>query len=201
MYKNLPLRHKTTTMALDKFFGLDRIGSLLDLNLPAFDNMDAYLNFIIPKVKSWGEDLREEKYYLSKRWKEIRDTDDFVENVLHFFNDGGEYLISVDGNISTGAWRYLETPNCLILEYGKVTEMFDLAFMNDDFFILQKHGDQIAKGHKQHFVMVLEKSVGGNSWRDSMDLLFNIYRGNVQFSVMLLAVIVVIGAVLAFSLF
>jgi hypothetical protein len=56
--------------------------------------LDQHLDFILPKVIPYGEDLREEKFWLGKRWKEVRDDEGFHEAILHIFNAGGEYLLS-----------------------------------------------------------------------------------------------------------
>ncbi len=61
--------------------------------------MDQHLDFILPKIIPYGEDLREEQYWIGKRWKEVRDDEGFHEAILHIFNNGGEYLLSLDGNL------------------------------------------------------------------------------------------------------
>ncbi|MEL6864625.1 MAG: hypothetical protein AAFP19_09405 [Bacteroidota bacterium] len=167
--------------------------------------MDKYLDFIIPKVRPWGEDLYETANYVDTRWLEIRDDDDFHESVLHIFRAEEEYLHSIDGNISRGQWRILSRSNTLILEQlidGNVakSELFDLAFMNRDFFILKKHGDQIRKGQKKYFVMGRESLVRGLEWRDTMELLFNRYRNNSQFIVLVVIVVILLALMIVFSI-
>lgn len=187
-------------MALDKYIPLDKLTSLMEIEAPSFSTLDEALDKILPQVRSNSEDLREEKFYLGKRWKEFRDTDDFVESVLHFYNGGGEYLVSIDGNIAKGSWRYLSEANCLLLEMGKSHELYDLAFMNDDFFILKKHGDQLRKGQKKYFVMANEGSMGGLDWRNLMESLFNIYRANAKNTMMTIFFLVLAGLLVALSL-
>lgn len=192
-------------MAIDNKF-IDAMTRSFSLELPVMDTMDEYLDLIIPLVRPWGEDLYEQEYYLDTRWLEVRDDDSFHESVLHIFQDEGEYLHSIDGNISRGVWRILEKSNTLILDQtagGKAvrSELFDLAFMNSDFFILRKHGDQQRKGFKKYFVMVRE-SVGRNlEWRDMIELLFNQYRSNKQWITLVVVIVIIVAIVIFFSVF
>lgn len=145
-------------------------------------DMDAYLDFILPKVLPHGEDLREERFWLGKRWKEIRQEEGFHEAILHIFNPGGEYMLSIDGNLMKGSWRKLGEYNSLVVEMGGRGELFDVRFMNEDFIVLTKHGDQARKGQRRYFVLVHEPATrygGGDlDWRNIMEKLFNVWREN-----------------------
>ncbi|MEO6038282.1 MAG: hypothetical protein ABIQ93_07715 [Saprospiraceae bacterium] len=149
---------------------------------PGLGTMDGYLDFIIPQVKPYGEDLREGEYWLSKRWKEIRDEETFHEAVLHIFNPGGEYLLAVDGNVLKGSWRQVGEINSLLLEIGGRTELFDLRFLNAEFLILTKHGDQGRKNQRCYFCLVQEHvargAMGEADWRNIMEKLYNVWREN-----------------------
>lgn len=168
---------------------LDDISRAFNADLPAdLSSMDSHLEFILPKIVQNGEDLREGNFWLGKRWKEIRDDDTFHEAILHIFMEGGEYLFSVDGNIIKGTWRQIGE-NTLIIEIAGKSELFDLAFLNDDFLILKKHGDQKRKGRPGHFVLCNEGTLNTLrrnlpegapeiDWRNVMELLFNVYRSD-----------------------
>ena len=192
------------TMAIENPF-LDKVSRSFSVELPKLDTMDAYLDHIIPLIKDWGEDLREEEFYLDTRWLEIRDTDDFHESVLHIFRDEEEYLLSTDGNISKGVWRRLPKSNTLIIEQVEderivKSELFDLAFMNKDFFILKKHGDQKRINKNKYHVMGRERHVKGLEWRDVMEPMFNLYRSNSQFIVIVGVALFVVAVIIVFSL-
>ena len=184
----------------------ENISRTFELPLPDAATMDQQLDQIIPKVRPWGEDLYEQQYYLDTRWLEIRDDDEFHESVLHIFRDEGEYLISIDGNITPGIWKILSKSNTFIIEkvVGEAvitSELYDLAFLNKDFFILRKHGDQKRKGGKKYFVLAREKAVRGLEWRDVMELLYNQYRNNSTYIVALIALVVLVLGTLAYSFF
>ena len=191
-------------MAIENKF-LDSLTKPFNLELPEGDSMDQYLDYIIPAVRPWSEDLREEEFYLDTRWLEIRDNDDSLESVLYIFRAEEDLLISIDGNISKRTWRRLDKSNTLIMEQtvdGTVVkgELFDLAFLNKDFFILLKHGDQKRKGKNKYFVFGREAIVKKLEWREVMELLFNRYRTNSQFMTMTAVIVLVIVAVILFSI-
>ncbi len=173
---------------------------------PDLGSMDQHLDFVIPRVRPYSEDLREERFWLSKRWKEVRDDEGFQEAILHIFNPGGEYLLSLDGNILKGSWRRLGESNALILELAGRSELFDLAFLNRDFMVLRKHGDQVRKGQRKYFLLVHEPATRDGrgmeiDWRNLMEKMFNIWRENsIGFgSWLLLFVVIFIILYLSFS--
>lgn len=170
---------------MDFFTQLSRdISKALSPELPKdLGSMDDHLDYILPNVAQYGEDLREGKFWHTKRWKEMRDEEGFHEAILHIFNHGGEYLLSLDGNIMKGTWRQLGGDNTLILELAGRSELFDLQFLNDDFLVLSKHGDQGRKGNRRYFCLINEPLSYGNNgleldWRNNMERMFNIYRQN-----------------------
>ncbi len=143
---------------------------LLNLELPQFETIDEYIDFIIPKIYYLGEDLDEMENYTNKPWLQITDNYDDNDVVLHIFkpkiepNDRGSdtaYLRSVNGNLSQGSWNYLPDTNQLMINHGGRYELYNLAFLNENFFILVKHGNvyestQAHNGQK-YFFMVREK--------------------------------------------
>ncbi len=164
---------------------LQKIDQTFEVNLPHKQSLDEYLDTMLPEVRHLSEDLRELNYYVmegGKPWLEIRDDPGFQETVLHFFNDGGEYLQSVDGNVSRGKWRLLDSTNKIIIEQGgrsndpSKSELYELAFLNSNFLILKKHGDQSRKNKRKYLFLGNEGAIRGLKWLDCVELLFNEYR-------------------------
>ncbi len=145
-------------------------------------SMDAHLDFILPKVIPFGEDLREVQFWHDKRWKEVRDEEGFHEAILHIFSPNGDYLLSLDGNLMKGSWRQLGVENALIVEMGGKSELFDLRFLNKEFMVLTKHGDQARKGLRRFFLLahepVTRSRTGDLDWRNIIEKLFNVWREN-----------------------
>lgn len=180
---------------------LDSLFKSFSAELPELKKMDDYLDLILPEVRPWSEDLYEKEYYIDTRWLEIRDSDSFHEDVLHIFRKDGELLISIDGNISKGRWKILSSSNSIILDVGNKNELYDLSFLNNDFFILSKHGDQRRKNQRVYFVMARENFVHGLEWREIMELLFTRYRSNSQIIVVVTIIAIIVLIIIGFSIF
>lgn len=189
---------------------LQDIDKEFEQNLPEdMQTMEEHLDFMLPGIRHLSEDLSETKFYIGeggKPWMEVRDDPYFQEVVLHFFNTNNEYLKVVNGNVSRGRWRLLDQTNKMIIDQGgggkdaSRSELFELAFLNAQFFILKKHGVQ--KGKQKYFLMGYEGTVRNLDWRDCMELLFNNHREQWgQFNTIIVVAIVVILILLAVSYF
>ena len=154
----------------------DVITRTFELQLPDCDTMDDYLDAILERIRPHSETLAEEDIFTETRWLEVRDEDTYRDAMLHIFRANGEYLLAIDGNILKGGWRTLPGTGNFIIEMGGRNELYDLAFLQEDFFVLRKHGDQQRKGLRKYFMMAREEHIAGLEWRDSVELLFNVYR-------------------------
>jgi len=159
--------------------------------------MDDTLNDILKLVRPLSEDLREEQFYLNRPWLEFRDDESFHDAILHFFNEEGEYLRSVNGDVSEGEWRYLQSSNKLMISLGDESELYDLAFLDPEFFILSKHGDNAKLGRPEYFVMLNERVGRKLEWNDAMAKLFNKYRNNNSWLITLTIIILLLIAIIA----
>ncbi len=172
---------------------LERVVKPFEVKLPQAETMDGYIDtFILPRVRYFSEDLREEHFFLNTPWLEFRDDEKFHQAILHFFHEGGSYLRCVDGNCKGGKWRYLDGQNKMLIDHGKGSELYDLAFLDREFFILDKHGDQTRLGERKYFVMIAERTGKRLEWHDAMEYLYNKYRNNNTFFFTLGAIVVVI---------
>ena len=175
--------------------------------------MYEYLDHIIPLVQPWGEDIDEMEYYSQeggKPWMEIREDDSFHDTILHFFNEGGEYLKSVNGNIMKGKWRILERSSKIIIETGGVSdrdkltasELYELAYLDSSFFILSKHGDHSKNPKRKYLTLGDERFITDLIWKDYVEALFNTYRSRaITFRFLVNAVIIFVIAIILFAVF
>ncbi len=162
--------------------------------IPEQESLDEYLDAIIPNIRQWSEDLVEDSFFLDKPWREIRDDTAFHQDLLHFFNEGGEYLMSLDGDVTNGMWRYLERANKFMIEHGGEAELFELAFLSKDFFILSKQGhNHGALDDRKYFFMIYEPRGGGLEWNDAVQLLLDTARNNnrLYFTIALIAILII----------
>lgn len=184
---------------------LDQVMRSFELEMPnpSDTSMDGYLrSVILPRVRQWSEDLYEEGNYVGKPWLEIRDDVNFHDSILHFFNEGGNYMKVTNGNISGGRWEFVENANKFILQAGKSNAMYELAYLDRNYFILKKLGDQRRLGQKEFWVMGFEPVVKRLEWRDCMEMMYNQFRENNNSYVNLgIIIIVVIAIILLLSVF
>lgn len=174
---------------------IDRVARTLSVELPYAESMDGYLEQILPLVRPLGEDLFEEEFYVNRPWLEMRDDVHFHQAVLHFFNEEGEYLRSVDGDVTGGSWRYMAGANKLMIQHGKTAELYDLAFLDGQFFVLKKHGDQERQGRRKYTFFIFEPLGKRLEWRDAMILLYRKSQSNNSFYMTIAAIVLAIIAI------
>lgn len=185
--------------------------------LPHYESLDKYIDYILPKIAPYSEDLYEEDYYTEKPWREVRDNDNSLDVILHIFKtkdspheiversdaEGPDYIVSIDGNIMQGNWARLakKGDNIITLRTPMNYELFEKSFINEDFFILKKHGDKWQEGNRKYLVMGREGHVKDLEWREVVELLYDIYRYRIQFILTVLFLAVLVFIVLIFSLY
>ena len=177
---------------------------LFRLELPYKETMVEYLDFILPKVRKTSLNLGYLDVYTDgKYWLEISDNDDGHESILHMFgheespdpmSDEQSYKYSIDGNMLNGQWARMGRGSLFIKLDGVEFVMYDLVFLNQDFFILKKHGNH---GGSKYLFLASENKISRQyewydslgrrrekvklEWRDIMEMLFDIHRYDSRF--------------------
>jgi hypothetical protein len=174
--------------------------------LPQRNTIEDYLDYILPKVKRFSEELHEIEFYVEKQWTEVDDDELKTEKMVHIFkpelepgeikvkdeDQGSPYLLSNDGKIEKGNWSYIRSGG-FIIKVSQRYQLYDLAFLSDDFFVLKEKRSKDA-GSKYLF-LVNEKLADKHDWWELMELLFDIYRYNLAYLIMWLGAIGIIVAV------
>ncbi len=161
--------------------------------MPERESLDEYVEAILPKIHKYSENIHE-KGFLDTRWLEVRDADTYHETVLHVFLKDGEYLVIIDGNITKGTWQLML--DGFAIQYGSKNEFYEPSFLNEDFFILRKHGRE---DKSKYLIFGEESEIADMQWRNVMELLFNIYRSSTRFSLYVIVALIFIVAILAFT--
>ena len=116
--------------------------------LPDHDNLDAYIDEIIPQIAPYSEDLYEEEYYTEKLWREVSDKDSNLSVVVHIlkkkdsehdlFNaaSGADYMVSIDGDITKGNWTRPDGTgsNIITLKIANKYELYEKSSSTTIFF-------------------------------------------------------------------
>ena len=168
-------------------------------DLPRFENLDQGIDFLMGYLYRFSEDLWEEEFYINKRWMEVRDDINFQEAILHVFEEGGSYLRILDGDISTGSWEY--TLGGLVIKFAGRHELYELVFLNEKFFILKKHGDHTSKGNRSKYFFVAAESLARRmEWTDLLVVMYEIYKSNTNYMMIVLGFFVVIAVIIFLSI-
>ncbi len=196
---------------------------IFQLDLPYRESMDEYLDYILPKIRSKSKKLTDTEIYTDgKYWIEINDEDDAHESILRIFapeeapeetgGSSGEstYMYSIDGNMMKGAWARMGGGTILIK--GLAFEMYDLVFLNADFFIMKKHGNhngrkylflaketKISRQYEWFDVLGRRRDQMKLEWRDIMEFLFDIHRYDFFFVFSSIVTIIIIIIIALFS--
>ena len=157
------------------------------LRPPERETLDEYMDYLVPKIRYFGEDLVEEHFYVGSRWREFQPDGESV--VLHIFQPsdapGGEYLKVTDGDVSEGEWSYMKG-NKMVLQHPN-QELFELGFLNPYLFIIRKHGTHHNKDRSKYLVLVssglggmLERALGTRevSLETIAELMYHYYMFN-----------------------
>ena len=127
------------------------------------NSLDEYMEYLIPKIRYFGEDLSEEHFYRRQRWLQLQDNSSDV--ILHMFEPvlepakfgGGTYYIIKNGDVKQSTWAYMKG-NKMILGGN---QLYDLGFLNPYVFVLRKHGDNLPLNQNKFIVLVGESSTRG----------------------------------------
>ncbi len=182
---------------------LDTVNRLWSVELPYCNSLQEYLSEIVPYIRPWSEDLREQEFYVSeegsKPWLEITDSAHIPEAVLHYFEGNGEYIRVVEGHVTQGRWRHFGGSNKIVIDHGGQSIMYELQYLDHRFFILKQYG---YNERNPWLFFGYEPLVRGLPWRDCIELLFETYRSRARnVRLMIGFSIVLILLVILFSVF
>ena len=171
--------------------------------LAYFDKLDDYLDHLLPQVRPWGEDLKEREFYVGESWLEVRDDDNFNDIILHVFQENGDYLVSTNGTVKKGKWQLLnENENKMLIEMGVASDLYELAFLDNNYLVLKKHGNQLRLGKKKYFVMGKESEISDLVWREYVEKMFEEYRqGSTTYIVIGIIFLIALGLAIVLSVF
>ena len=110
--------------------------------------------------------------------------------MLHIFNPDGEYLCSTDGDIECGEWRDLGANKLLFGPSNCDAEVFNLAFLDDDFFILKKHGNERKFSHA--YRVFIREPLARMEWNEAIEYLFDKYRNSNGFFITIVVILLLI---------
>lgn len=177
-----------------------KIFGALNQDLPLFNNLDEGVDFLMNYLFRFSEELWDEEFYTEIRWLEIRDDVHFQESILHVFKEDGQYLRILDGDISSGVWE--NELGGIILKINGRHELYERTFLNEEFFILKKHGDHSIKGLASKYFFLTREPLGKRyEWPQLLSILYAVYQSNTHFRIIVFVLVALLFIVLFFTLF
>ena len=168
-------------------------------DLPPFKTLVEGLDYLLPYLGPFSEELNDYEFYLNRRWMEVRDDAYFQEIILHVFKESGEYLHILDGDITQGKWEH--DLDGVILQHGRSHELYQLVFLNEDFFILQKHGEHHSKGTGQRYLFFAREQLARNlEWPALLEVMYDYYKDSSSYKTIVVFVIIVVVLVALLSI-
>jgi len=171
----------------------------INKDIPEFESMDSGIDFLMDYLLELSEDLDSKSFFVNKRWIEVRDNVQFQEKILHVFNEDGIYMRILEGDIVEGTWEL--SIGGFIIKHSGTHELYECVFLNDDYFILKKHGDHTVKAYRnKYFFMTKEALADQYEWNELLLELFSSYKSNAKYILVILMLVAFVLLVLIFSL-
>ena len=200
---------------------LDKIAEPFNLKLPEYTNMRAMIEEVLPAVERYSEPgLREEAGPLTRiSWVRLTDNPGDTVLQLHRFLPGGRLDMANDGILTTTAYEILDDDRLIIGDPvpnpaakkekpGKESKskppralkerfLYQLAFMDNDFLILQRHGNDANFTNK--YILYVNEPLGVRlTWDEALEKLVAKYRNNAMPWWLVLAVLLGIAAIVLY---
>jgi len=148
--------------------------------------------------KSYSQSIEDSSFFIGKRWLEVRDDLDFQEAILHLFKEDGKYLRILDGDVIPGTWE--KDVKGFFIKIGREYEFYEPVFLDDNYFIMRKHGNIIPKGIRPYFMIVIERRAKGREWPELLNMLFEDYQDGRSTPFGLIIMFVIMLGILLYSI-
>ena len=159
--------------------------------------MDSMLDQVLSVIRPFSEDLFDldrGPLFIDTNYLELRDDVNFHQTKWHMFKETQEYLIATNGDISTGEWEHVSGNKIIIGRSTRDGVLYELAFLDEDFFILSRHGNTRATERK-YFMLVREPLAKQLEWHEAITYLFDKYRNSNNFIVTVAIIVILIIAI------
>ncbi|NJC26277.1 hypothetical protein [Neolewinella antarctica] len=174
---------------------LDKIAEPFNLKLPEYTSMHEMIEEILPAVRSFSEPelAAEDSPLYENNWVRMTDNPGDTIVQLHRFNRGGEIQIANDGAMDSLSHQIV-SPKRIIIGQSLYRDSFlyELAFLDNDFLILKRHGNEANFTNKYLFYAV--EHIGSRlTWDEALEKIVAKYRDNSMPWWLILVVLLLVG--------
>ena len=177
---------------------LDKIAEPFNLQLPEYSSMEEMIDQILPTVGKFSlRDLTDSSQPMfTTDWVKMSDQPGYTVVSLHNFKSTGEIQIANDGAMDGATFKVL-TPKRVIIGQSLHRDAFlyELAFMDNDFLIFKRHGNEA--NIKQKYLFYCREAIGTRlTWNEALERLVDKYRNNeFPWWIVIVLVLVAVGVV------
>jgi len=175
---------------------LDKIAEPFNLNLPEYASMEEMIDKLLPAVGRFGKgDLMEEDSPIyTVDWVRMSDKPGYTIVSLHTFKTSGEIQIANDGAMDAMSFKTLSSQRIIIGQsIHRDAYLYELAFMDNDFLIFKRHGNEA--NIKQKYLFFCREAIGTRlTWNEALEKLVDKYRNNeFPWTLVLIILAIVVG--------
>ncbi len=155
------------------------------------------LDQVLAVIRHHSEDLFDldrGPLFIGTHYLELQDDVNAHQTQWHLFKETGEYLMAKNGEIETGEWENAEENKIIIGRNTRTGILYELAFLDEDFFILARHGNNRGAG-KKYFMLVREPLAKQLEWHEAITYLFDKYRNSNNFIITVAIIVMLIIAI------
>ncbi|MEO0731687.1 MAG: hypothetical protein AAFZ52_02550 [Bacteroidota bacterium] len=182
---------------------LDKIAQPFNLQLPEYETMEAMIDEVLPAVKGFSEpNLGGDEPLLTKiNWVKMTDKPGDTALRLYSFLPTGEISVAEDGKMSAMSYD-VDTKNTkrIIIGQSRYRDsiLYELAFLDNDFLILKRHGN--SENLKKKYLFFCSEPIGTRlTWEEALEKLVGKYRDNqMPWLLILIVLLVILGVIVYF---
>lgn len=100
--------------------------------------MQAYLNQLLPRIRQFSETLDKKELLIDQPWVLINDDGNKQQ---YIFERDGKLIMSLNGQVQYGRWRYISAAKSLIIDREKDSLLLNHEFFTDGVCILKRDGN------------------------------------------------------------
>ncbi|OAV46151.1 hypothetical protein [Lewinella sp. 4G2] len=179
---------------------LDKIAQPFNIELEERETMREMIDEILPAIRPFSEPHLddEDSPLFSRNWVRMTDNPGDTVVKLHTFSRTGEIMVSNDGEMDSLSFKITD-PNRIIIGEAihRNSFLFELAFMDNDFLILVRHGNERNFDNKYIFYAV--EHIGTRlKYNEALTKLVTKYRNNAMPWWLVVVALLVIAAVVLY---
>ena len=178
---------------------LDKIAEPFNLNLPEYASMEEMIDNLLPVVGRYSDaSLADENAAIYKvDWVKMTDVPGVKVVSLHtFMANSGEVRIANDGKMDAMSFKVLNAKRVIVGQsIHREAYLYELAFMDNDFLILKRHGNE-ANFQSGKYLFYCREAIGTRlEWHEALEQIADKYRNNnFPWWIVVMVLAIVVGA-------